>query len=134
MGSIDSPGGPDFQGISGLLTDGQSLTYERSGPVAPPHELEHYDRLVPGSASRIIDAGLASMKVRDDVLDTAVRAEASASRVGAYSAALLPWGLLATTVFLVLLGEDVAAILTALGVAITAVARFAQSWRAGGES
>lgn len=131
MGPRDSSGHPSFQGVAGLLNEGQTLTYERSGPVAPPHELEHYEKVVPGSASRIIDAGLASMKARDVSLDRIVRAETSASRIGATSAALLPWALIATTIFLVVRGEDVAAIISALAVAVTAAARFAQTWRGG---
>lgn len=120
----DGPGDPSDLGdpVQDVLTGleiQQSFSYTRSGPVAPPYELKQYDEIVPGSAAKIIDASLHSVKVRDDAIERLTKAEAYSVTVAAFLAALLPYALVGAAVWLALTGHPEAAIWTAVGAGVS---------------
>lgn len=74
------------------------------GPLPPVVMIEGYERVVPGSAARIVDAHIANERARAGALTRLTRAESIGVVVGTFGAQLLSLGGLAAGVSLILNG------------------------------
>lgn len=78
------------------------IVHEFKGPLPPVPVLEGYERIVPGSAQKIIDAHLHGERTASDAVRRLTRAESFGVVLGSVSSALLTVGGLGAAVWLLL--------------------------------
>lgn len=89
-----------------------------SGPLPAPEVLEHYERILPGAAERILAMAEAQSSHRMGLEKQTVKTRNANSRVGMWMAYTLSAGTIAAGIALTMMGRDVAGLTTL----ITAIA------------
>lgn len=104
--------------------NGAIISAEWSGPVPPPNILEAYDRLVPGSAEKIINNWTAESEHRRQMDRRVIAIEERDRPRSRYLAFIFSIIALVTTIVLGFLGQEIAASIVGGGTLVGVVAAF----------
>ena len=131
----NQPGSPpdsdpsDFEGPD-APQGGALVRAQYSGPLPLPSHFEHYERILPGAADRIVTMGEAEQVARQEHEASNTKLEIFKTRWG-----FVAWGLtLAAVVFLAYIGERLVAAILGSGIGLSGIARILTAIRGGSSS
>ena len=125
----------------GLISDGEDLEGEvlvqvarsYTGPLPHQDTLEAYERIVPGSAKRLIDEHIHGQRTASNALTRITRAESFSVSWGAVGAWTISFGGLAASVWLLVAGFPVGSIVALIPPVLAGAAQVVAAHRGGGK-
>ena len=128
--SVSPSTGPPDPGDAGSREGAALISAQFSGPLPLPSHLEHYERVLPGAADRIVRMGESEQAARHIAEKDAIQLETFKTRWG-----FVAWALtLAAVVSLAYLGHGVVAAILASGIGLSGIARLLRVIRGDGPS